>query len=149
MDHKFTILIIHASKHTRCDPSSNGAVERFVQTFKKATQAGEKDGFSLQHRPSNFLLTYRSTPHTTTGVSPATLFVGKELRTRLDLLKPDIDKRVCEKQSRQKIDHDIRVKVHNFNIGERVMVKNFRRGPNWVPGTITQHLAGLWFQAPN
>ena len=86
----------------------------------------------------NFLLTYRSTPHTTTGVSPVSLFVGRELRTTFDLLKPDIDKRVCEKQSQQKMDHDKRVKVRNFNIGERVMVKNFRPGPNWVPGTITK-----------
>ena len=52
-------------KHIRCapyHPSSNGAVERFVQTFKHAMKAGE-DGRTLEHRLSSFLLSYRSTPN--------------------------------------------------------------------------------------
>ena len=37
-------------------PSSYGLAERFVQTFKKAMRAGEKDGLSLSNRLSKFLL---------------------------------------------------------------------------------------------
>ena len=128
-------------KHTRCapyHPSSNGAVERFVQSFKQAMKASEKDGLSLPHQLANFLLMYRSTPHTTTGVSPASLFMGRNLRTRFDLIRPDIHQRVVDKQSQQKKDHDQHVQVRTFQVGERVMVKNFRSGPNWVPATITQ-----------
>lgn len=57
-------------KHIRTTPyhpSSNGLAEWFVQTFKRAMKAGEKDGITLQHRLSNFLLTFRSTPHATTN----------------------------------------------------------------------------------
>ena len=39
-------------------PSSNGLAERFVQTFKRAMKAGEKDGGSLNTRLSRFLFDY-------------------------------------------------------------------------------------------
>ena len=49
-------------------PSSNGAVERLVQSFKRAIRSTEKEGKSLEHRLSNFLMMYRITPHATTNV---------------------------------------------------------------------------------
>ena len=48
-------------------PSSNGQVERAVQTFKEAIKKNSTD--SLQTRVSRFLFNYRNTPHSTTGVS--------------------------------------------------------------------------------
>lgn len=57
-------------------------------------------------RVDNFLLTYRVTPHSETGRSPAELFLKRELRTRFSLLKPDLAKRVELKQIKQKEDHD-------------------------------------------
>ena len=65
-------------KHICCSPyhsSSNGAVERFVQTFKKAMLA-QNTKLSFQQRLMSFLLTYRITPHTTTNVAPCTLFLN-------------------------------------------------------------------------
>ncbi len=47
-------------------PSSNGAVERLVQSFKRAMKSSEKEGTTLEQRLSNFLLSYRTTPHATT-----------------------------------------------------------------------------------
>ena len=61
-------------KHIRCapyHPASNGLAERFVQSLKTALKANVNSWLTLQHRLSNFQLSYRSTPHTTTGVSPA------------------------------------------------------------------------------
>ncbi|MGJ8945921.1 hypothetical protein AB9K17_23820, partial [Salmonella enterica subsp. enterica serovar Kentucky] len=55
--------------------------ERFVQTFKRAMKASQHDGKSLQHRLSNFLLTYRSAPHATTNQSPSSLFLKREVFT--------------------------------------------------------------------
>ena len=79
-----TFMRANGVKHTRCAPhhlSSNGAVERCVQSFKKAMQAKQKDGLPPPHRLANFLLMYCSTPHTTTEVSPASLFIDRNLRT--------------------------------------------------------------------
>lgn len=39
---------------------------------------------------SRFLLAYRSTPQTTTGVTPAELLFNRRLRMRVDLIRPDI-----------------------------------------------------------
>jgi len=52
-------------------PNSNGQVERYVRTFKEALKA-DKHG-SLSSRLNRFLLSYRRTPHTSTGFSPAEL----------------------------------------------------------------------------
>lgn len=48
------------------------------------------DQTSLNKRLANFLLTCRKTSHTTTGETPAKLFMGRELRTRLTRLKPSV-----------------------------------------------------------
>ena len=61
-------------------PSSNGLAERFVQTFKTAMKKGEREGLSVEHRLAVFLLSYRTTPHATTGVSPSVQFMGRPLR---------------------------------------------------------------------
>ena len=56
-------------------PASNGKAERFVRIFKEAMKAGKGDGFALQHRLENFLLTYHTTPHSTTGTPPSELLM--------------------------------------------------------------------------
>ena len=63
--------------------------ERFVRTFKRVMRTGEKSGSSLHHQLSEFLFSYQSTPHATTGTSPGELFLQRKLRTKFDLLKPD------------------------------------------------------------
>ena len=55
-------------------PASNGLVERAVQTFKDFMKK-MKDG-SVDVNVSRFLLQYRITPHSTTGISPAEMLLG-------------------------------------------------------------------------
>ena len=57
-------------------------------------KAGECSGLSLQHQLQSFLMLYRSTPHATTGQSPASLFFGRPIRTRFDLLRPELGRKV-------------------------------------------------------
>ena len=91
---EFAIFMkLNGVKHTRSapyHPSTNGLAERFM---KQGLKASLSSGLSLSHRLSNFLLTYRSTIHSTTGVSPCSLFLKREVRTRFDL-RPDIESRV-------------------------------------------------------
>ena len=129
-------------KHIRSapyHPVSNGLAERMVQSFKQAMKAGRIGGRSLSHRIANFLLTYRTTPHATTGKSPSQLFLKRDIKTRFDLLKPDCERQVLEKQSQQKSSHDRRhARSSQWFVGQRVMARNLRPGPNWVPATILE-----------
>ena len=124
-------------------PALNGLVERFVQSFKQALRASQNDGHSLNNRLSPFLLTYRSTSHATTGVPPSTLFLRRKLRTRFDLLKPNCEERVLEKQAKQKEKHDQQTKGHEWRVGQSVMARNLRPGPNWIPGVIIERAGPL------
>ena len=83
-------------------PSSNGLAERAVQTFKSNMSSDE----DMQKQLSRFLFRYRSTPHSTTGLSPAELLMGRRLRTHLDFMRPDVSNRVHTKQGYQKTLHD-------------------------------------------
>ena len=122
-------------KHIRCapyHPSSNGLAERFVQTFNRAMKANEKDGHSPSHRLAEFLTTYRATPHATTRVAPTTLFLQRQIRTRLDLLRPDVKRTVQQKQAAQKSHHHQQAKLRQLQVGQPVMVRDFHHG-NWQP----------------
>lgn len=88
-------------------PLSNGEDERFIHTFKEAMKAGQNDGMTMSHQLACFLLTYHTTPHSTTGVSPCELMMSRQLRTRWDLLKPDIGKSVCQRQEKQMEQHTV------------------------------------------
>ena len=131
-------------KSTPYHPSTNGLAERFVQTFKRAML---KDFGSrpTHHQLANFLLVYRSSPHSTTNRTPSEMFLKRKLRTRMDLLKPDsrVQTRVSEKQGSQKRDHDRHSTQREYRVGETVMARNYRDGPKWVEGVVVERKGSL------
>ena len=73
-------------------PSTNGLAERAVQTFKIAMK---KSGSSnLEYNLSKFLFQYRITPHATTGETPSKLLMGRQLRSQLNLVHPNLQQHV-------------------------------------------------------
>lgn len=134
-------------------PASNGAAEKSVQTVKAALlkqvlgEEAQQLTMSLQHRLANFLLMYRSTPHSVTGVSPAELFLKRQLRTRFSLLKPSLARTVEEKQLKQKIHHDkATTKLRRLSPGDSVRVRNFREGKEkWFRATVTKRLGPVTY----
>ncbi len=89
----------------------------------------DEGSVTLQHRLANFLLMYRSTPHTVTRVSPAELYLKCQMRTWFSLLKPSLTETVEEKQQSQNKYHDKgRTKQREVSGGDHVRVKNFREG---------------------
>ena len=152
-----TFMSSNGVKHIRSapyHPASNGAVERFIQTFKQSMRAGDRGStnLTLHHRIANFLLTYRSTPHATTNQSPASLFLQRQLRTRFSLITPSIERRVHSKQAEQKSQHDKHTKIRQFQMDQPVMVRSYRPGPKWIPGTIRKQLGPVTYLvevAPN
>jgi len=143
-----TFVKCNGIKHTRTapyHPASNGLAERFVQSMKQSLKTTQCDGNSVNHRLSNYLLTYRTTPHATTGVAPCTLFLNRKIRTRFDLMLPDREKTVVEKQSVQKEHKDRHSHERAWYVGEQVMARNLRPGPDWVPGVIVERLGPVTY----
>ena len=83
-------------------------------------------------------------PHTTTGQSPSMLFMGGNQCTKLDLLKPDVRKRVEDKQLNQAAKSQN--PAPNFQIGQNVVARNYRGGDKWVPGIIAAQTGPLSYQ---
>ena len=75
-------------------PRTNGLAERLVQVFKQAMRSAKDDHVSLQQKLSTFLLKYRTMPHSLTNETLAKLLLGHNIRTRLDLIKPDLSANV-------------------------------------------------------
>ena len=65
-------------------PSTNGAAERLVQTFKQALR---KASDPPKKALLQFLMQYRRTP-LSFGYSPSELLNGRQIRTQLDVLLP-------------------------------------------------------------
>ena len=107
-------------------PSSNGLVERAVQTLKGGLKK-LKSG-SLETKLSRFLFSYRATPHSSTGLSPAELMFGRRLHSPLDNLRPNLGRKMHQEQERQKSSHDRRAQPREFALEDLVYAQNYGPG---------------------
>ena len=121
-------------------PASNGLAERAVQTVKKGV--GKLDG-SLKEKIEKFLFRYRVTPQSTTGKMPCELLMRRKLRTRLDLIKPSLNKKVKRAQSGMK--EVVGGKTRTVSLKDQVLVKNFSWGPTWLRGVVESEVSSsIW-----
>ena len=84
-------------------PQANGEVERQNTTLLKAIRIAQAEGRDWKKELLKFLLAYRSTPHTTTGVTLAKLLFGREIRTKI----PDI-----QSQGTSPMYHEVKDRDH-------------------------------------
>ncbi|XP_058446178.1 uncharacterized protein LOC131427205 [Malaya genurostris] len=100
---------------------------------------------SLQSNLNVFLQQYRKAPHTETGESPAKLFLGRNIRTRLDLVRPkNVNTDITEKQA--KFDPSFRT----FVPGQQVyFISGNSRMDKWIPGVIISRLGDLHYEISN
>ena len=116
-------------------PATNGLAERAVQTVKEYLKKPSSE--TLQSRLSRFLFRYRITPHTTTSVSPAELLMGRRLRSRMDLVLPNLAQRVSTQQEKQAAYRNKHTQVKTFDKDDKVFVRDLPSGKDWLPGVIT------------
>ena len=71
---------------------TNGEAERFVETFKRAMKADNRQvtNDELNRRLHQFLLKYCVNPFASTGGNLAELFLNRKLTTVLDRLRPNL-----------------------------------------------------------
>ena len=72
-----------------CGQKANGEVERQNRTHLKALKVVHVEGKGWKGEIVKFLLAHRTTSQVSTGVTPAYLMFGRELKTKLPELRSD------------------------------------------------------------
>jgi len=97
---------IELQKSSPLWPQANGEVERQNRTLLKALKIAQVEGKGWKDELNKFLLAYRTTPHSTTGMTPASLMFGRELKTKFPELRPHksvLDESIRDRDWNQKL----------------------------------------------
>ena len=124
-------------------PSSNGLAERAVGIVKSGLKRNTQG--TLPVRLARVLFKYRVTQQTTTDETPAKLLLGRQLKTPLDNLRPNLQSKVEGKQWKQKEQYDKTTVNRTFGPGNLVYALNFGKGEKWLPGVITSSTGPVSF----
>ena len=119
-------------------PSTNGLAERSVQTFKNSLAKmleSNTNNDSIETIINRFLFTYRITPHTTTGSSPAELLMGRKLSNAFSELKPNVGRRT---RIKNELASQASGTARQLNVNDCVWVRNYARGPKWMRGIVIE-----------
>ena len=114
-------------------PQANGEVERQNRSLLKRLKISQIEKKDWKEELSEYLIMYRTTPHSTTGISPAELLFKRKIRTRLPEIDyydyDDLEVRDRDKESKQKskiyTDEKRRAK-ETIKEGDRVLLRQER-----------------------
>jgi hypothetical protein len=132
-------------------PQSNGTAETTVRSVKVGLLQQLLDSGLckrlLQHKIDAWIFDYRNTPHTTMGVSPVELFLGRRPRTFLSLLQPSNLLKWKMQEVKEKRMAADRAKVTVFQVGDLVWVQSVtHRRLNWLPGVIESAVSSVSYR---
>ena len=98
----------------------------------------------MHTRLCKYLFSYRTAVHRTTNRTPASMMMGRQLRTKLTLLKPDVASRVEVNLFKQKMYHDRGFSsVKQFEDGDWVWVKRRKEDKQFKEGQIKKRTGPL------
>ena len=112
-------------------PQANGEVERQNRSLMQRIRIAQTEGKNWRDELLNYLMCYRSTPHCTTGVSPAEALFKRSMRTKLpELSRPNVaDEEFGERDHLQKMkgkeyaDKRRQATENDLSIGDTVLVQ--------------------------
>ena len=133
---------IHHTFSAPYHPATNGEAERFVQTFKHNMKCRQANSANISTCIHKFLLAYRTTPHTTTGISPSNLLMGRRIRSKLDLILPDFH-REQEHRGWKQLEHQ--GNIRHFTPSSPVMVRSYNTPDKWIPGEVTREIGKMHY----
>ncbi|XP_053374880.1 uncharacterized protein K02A2.6-like [Mercenaria mercenaria] len=145
---------IKLTHSTPLAPNQNGQVERQMSSIMKRIRIAIAEKRNWKHELQTYLLMYRSSPHATTGVSPAELLYGRKIRTKVpclqeygkfDLSDQSVRDRDCEKKekSKQYTDQKRNAVENSISVGDLVLLRNKKKDKTDTrfsskPYTVTQ-----------
>ena len=95
--------VIEHRRTTPLWPQANSEIKRQNRSILKHLRIAQAEGCDWKSEMDKFLMMYRSTPHSTTGVSPAELLFGRRIRTKLPHLQDfSIEDEVRDRDSERK-----------------------------------------------
>ncbi|XP_057332043.1 uncharacterized protein K02A2.6-like [Microplitis mediator] len=115
-------------------PESNGLAENAVKSFEAKFKLLLLNGYSRAEALDSYLFYYRSTPHGTTGLSPAELHLKRKVRTKWDLLTNKTRDKVENQQAAQQRNYRGN-RSEKFDVNERVIVRDYSN-KSWCPAII-------------
>lgn len=146
-------------------PSSNGAAENAVKSFKKSFCAAINhikfkntvyDSESLNLIINRYLCDYRLSTHCSTGESPVKIMLGRTIKTRFDLIRPPNFKDYADNPDlnsvvAENIDKSLHNQVKNskgkrreeFMVNDSVMIRDYNTNINkkgWIKAKILRVL---------
>ncbi|KXJ07253.1 Uncharacterized protein K02A2.6 [Exaiptasia diaphana] len=128
--------------------SDNGPqfVSDEFQTFMKSN--GIRHITSAPYHPATNGLAERNTPHLTTGESPAQMMLGRPLRTRLDLVKPNRNRKMLNKQHEQSMQSALHnaTPARQIALGDTVMARDYRGDYKWRQGQVIEKTGPLMYK---
>ncbi|CAI2737936.1 unnamed protein product, partial [Dicrocoelium dendriticum] len=128
---------VHHIRSPPFHPQSNGQAEKFVNTFNRSHQKSKGKG-RIEEVIDRFLFLYRLTPNPQApdGVSPAQAMINRKLHVPFDAIRPRSEPSVDERNRRMEQYFNRRhgAKERSFELGQTVLVRNYREGhAKWTP----------------
>lgn len=132
---------------------ANGEVERQNQSILKRIKIVQAEKQDWKREINTYLLSSRSTPHATTGVSPAELLFGRKLRTKLPdsntmfqssqapVDHQEVRDQDAENKGKGKLAVDDRrgARYSNIELGDKVLLRQERENKLTTPFNPTPH----------
>ena len=139
---------IHHITSAPYHPATNGLAERAVQTFTQALLSMYQSLKPVKEKLATFLIAYRNSPHSTTGLNPAQLLLGRPLRTCLDLVKPNLNRKMVNQQHQQSIRaaNEKGRQRRQLEVGVSVMSRHYRGDLKWRSGLIVNKTDPLMYE---
>ena len=127
-------LVDNGILHRKVTPQwaqANGEVERQNRSLLKSMRIAQAEGKNWKKELVRYLATYRTTPHTVTGVCPAELLFGRKIRTKMPELREtsvnddELRDRDWEKKMKAKTYADERrgAQPNDLQTGDQVLLK--------------------------
>ena len=140
---------IKHQKITPVYPQSNGMVEQFNRMLEKVVHTSKTEKRNFKQELNHFLRNYRTTPHMTTGKTPAELlFQNRTFRTRIpEFYSPPKDDETVRREDtkgkeiiKKNAENTRNVKYCDIQEGDRVLIKQARlrkSDPYYSPDPFT------------
>ena len=127
-------LVDNGILHRKVTPQwaqANGELERQNQSLLKNMRIAQAEGKTWRKELVHYLATYRTTPHSVTGVCPAELLFGRKIRIKMPELRETTvngdELRDCDWEKKMKVkiyaDDGRRAQPNDLQAGDQVLLK--------------------------